>query len=252
MERVILKATIREEFGKEASSRVRKSGSVPAVVYKKASKVIPLMVDARELFHVLHTSAGGNVIITLQIDSPAGDKGHSDKKDKTVIVKEIQHDPVKGEVIHLDFQEISLTDKITVDIAIETKGEPEGVKTEGGVLDHPIKELHIECLPTEIPEKIDVHVEALKIGDGIRIEELDVPAGIKVLNEPEQVVCSVIPPKAEEEPTEEELAEQEAAEPEVITEKKPEDAAGEQEEAGQHKEKKEEKQKEEKDKEEKK
>jgi len=223
MEKVTLKAVIREEFGKEASNRLRKTNCVPAVVYKKASKAIPLQVDAKELFHVLHTSAGGNVIITLEIDSVA--KGQAKKKDKTVIVKEIQYDPIKGNVIHLDFQEISLTDRITVNIAIETKGEPEGVKADGGILDHPIKELHIECLPTEIPEKIDVHVEALKIGDSIRVKDLSIPAGIKVLNDKEQVVCSVVPPKMEEELTEEEQAAQESAEPEVIREKKPEEAA---------------------------
>jgi len=223
MEKVILKAEIREEFGKEAGSRMRKAGIVPAVVYKKASKALSLKVDAKELFHVLHTSAGANVIIGLSIASK--DKAHANKRDKTVIIKEIQYEPIKGDVLHLDFHEISLTDKINVSIAIETKGEPEGVKADGGTLDHPTKELNVECLPTEIPERIDVHVETLKIGDTIRVKDLSVPAGITVLNDPEQTVCSVVPPKVEEEVTEEEIATEAATEPEVIREKKPEEGA---------------------------
>ena len=218
MEKVTLKAEIREEFGKEAGSRTRKAGMVPAVVYKKASKALSLTVDARELFHVLHTTAGANVIIALNIVSK--DKA---KKDRTVIIKEIQYHPIRGDVLHLDFHEISLTDKITVNIAIETKGEPEGVKADGGTLDHPLKELSIECLPTEIPERIDVHVEPLMIGDTIRVKDLDIPDGITVLSDLEQTVCSVVPPKVEEEITDEEAASEEAAEPEVIREKKQEE-----------------------------
>ncbi|MDP8292402.1 MAG: 50S ribosomal protein L25 [Candidatus Orphnella occulta] len=223
MEKVILKAEIREEFGKESGSRMRKSGIVPAIVYKQGDKALPLKVDARELFHVLHTSAGGNVIINLNIASD--DKAKSAKNDKTVIIKEIQYHPIKGDVLHLDFHEISLTDKINVTIAIETKGEPEGVTSDGGILDHPTKELHVECLPTEIPERIDVHVEMLKMGEGIRVKDLDIPDGITVLNDPEQTVCSVVVPKAEEEVSEEEAASEEVAEPEVIREKKPEEGA---------------------------
>ncbi len=221
MEKVTLKADIRQEYGKEAGGRMRKAGLVPAVVYKKGSKTLSLQVDARELFYVLHTSAGGNVIITLNIRSK--DEGQANKKARTVIIKEIQCHPIKGDVLHLDFHEISLTDKITVNIAIETKGEPEGVKVDGGTLDHPLKELNVECLPTKIPERIDVLVDPLKIGDAIRVKDLNIPDGVTVLDDLEQTVCSVVPPKVEEEITDEEAAAAEAAEPEVIKEKKPED-----------------------------
>jgi len=221
MEKVILKAEIREEFGKELNSKIRKSGAVPAVVYKKGEKALALQVDAKALFHALHTSAGGNVIITLEIDSKG--KAKAAKQDKTVIIQEIQHHPIKGDILHLDFHEISLTDKINVNIAIETKGEPEGVGNEEGILDHPLKEINIECLPTDIPERIDVHVESLKMGEAIRVKDLVIPAGVTVLTDSEQTVCSVIHPKVEEEITDEEAASAEAAEPEVIREKKPED-----------------------------
>jgi len=223
MEKVILKAEIREEFGKELNSKIRKSGAVPAVVYKKGENALALQVDAKALFHALHTAAGGNVIITLEIDSKG--KTKVAKQDKTVIIKEIQYHPIKNDILHLDFHEISLTDKINVDIAIETKGEPEGVRNDGGTLDHPLKEINIECLPTDIPERIDVPVESLKMGETIRVKDLVIPAGVTVLTDLEQAVCSVVHPKAEEEITDEEAASEEAAEPEIIREKKPEDDA---------------------------
>ena len=211
MEKVILKADIREELGKEANRKLRAQGLIPGVVYKKGSKALSLKVDTKKFFNILHTSAGENVIITLQI---------KEKEDKTVIIKEIQYDPVREDMFHVDFHEISLTEKITVNIPIEPKGEPEGVKTDGGILDHPLKELEIECLPTQIPERIDVRVENLKIGDAIRVKDLDIPEGITVLNDPEITVLSVVPPRVEEEP--EEGLEEAAGEPEVIREKKPE------------------------------
>jgi large subunit ribosomal protein L25 len=218
MEKMILKAQLRTELGKEAGQRLRNQGIVPAVVYKKAQQTLSVGVSAKDMFRILHTSAGENVIITLDIGS--GDK--SAAQEKTVIVKELQYHPIKGDILHIDFHEISLTEKIKVDIPIETKGEPVGVKSDGGTLDHPIKELSIECLPTDIPEKIYVQVENLKIGDSIRIRDLEIPAGIALLGEPEQVVVSVVPPEAEPAEPEEGLLAEQAAEPEVIRQKKTE------------------------------
>jgi large subunit ribosomal protein L25 len=220
MERIVLKADLRKGLGKEANNRLRKQGKVPAVVYKKAHETMHLEVNARDLFSILHTAAGENVIITLDI-AAGTQKGR--ETEKTVIIKEIQYHPINTEILHLDFHEISLTEKITVDVPVETKGEPVGVKSDGGILDHPVKELSVECLPTQIPEKIYVHVENLKIGDAIRIKDLEIPADIKVLNDPEQTVVSVVPPQAEEEAAEEEVLTEEAAEPEVIREKKPDE-----------------------------
>jgi len=223
MEKITLKANTREAFGKEAGNRLRKAGVVPSIVYKKAEKSIPIAVNKKDLFSVLHTSAGENVIIALEIFSQ--EKSKTPDMEKTVIIKEVQYHPIKGEILHLDFQEISLTEKITVEIPIETKGEPVGVKSDGGILDHPIKELNIECLPADIPEKIYVNVENLKIGDAIRVKDLDIPSNITVLDDPEQTVASVVPPEAEEVVSEEEALTEAASEPEVIKQKKPEDAA---------------------------
>lgn len=219
MEKVILNATSREELGKQASKRLRRLGSIPAVVYKKGKETLPVKVESKELFHVLHTSAGENVIITLKVKG--GAKESKPVKSKTVIIKEIQYEPIKGDILHLDLNEISLTEKITVNVPIEVKGEPQGVKADGGVFDHPTKELQVECLPTDIPERIEVHVEELKIGDSIRVKDLVVPADVKVLTDPELTVLSVMPPHVEK--PAEEVAEEEIAEPEVIMEKKPEE-----------------------------
>ncbi|TSA57440.1 50S ribosomal protein L25 [bacterium] len=221
MEKITLKANTREVIGKEAGNRLRKAGIIPAVVYKRAEKAIPLAVNERNLFSTLHTSAGENVIIALEIFSQ--EKSEKPDMEKTVIIKEVQYHPIKRKILHIDFQEIALTEKITVEIPIETKGEPVGVKSDGGILDHPIKELNIECLPTDIPEKIYVNVENLKIGDAIRVKDLDIPSNITVLDDPEQAVVSVVPPEAEELVSEEEALTEAAAEPEVIKQKKPEE-----------------------------
>jgi large subunit ribosomal protein L25 len=222
MEKIILKADKRDSTGKEAGNRMRKNGVIPAIVYKRAENAVPIGVTLKDLFPVLHTTAGENVIISMEIFN----RENPEKPDmeKTVIIKEIQYHPVKGDILHLDFQEISLTEKITVEIPIETKGDPIGVKSDGGILDHPIKELSIECLPTEIPEKIFVNVENLKIGDSIRVKDLNIPSGVTVLDDPEQTVASVVPPEAEEVVSEEEALTDAATEPEVIKQKKPEDA----------------------------
>ncbi|NQT95678.1 MAG: 50S ribosomal protein L25 [Candidatus Omnitrophica bacterium] len=220
MEKVILNAETRQEHGKQFNKKLRAESIIPAVTYKKGKHTLPLKVDGKELFHILHTSAGENAIITLKIKD--ADKGET--KDKTVIIKDIQYGPIKGNILHVDFHEISLTEKITVNVSVEAKGEAEGVKVDGGVLDHPIKEIQIECFPTQIPEKIDVHVEELKIGDSIRVKDLEVPEEVTVLSDPEQTVISVMAPRVEE-VVEEEVVEGEAQEPEVIREKKPEDEA---------------------------
>lgn len=214
MEKVVLNAEIREKLGKQASKRLRAEDAIPVVVYKKGKGTLSLKVNSRELFHILHTSAGENVIIALKVNS-----GNKDVKEKTVIIKEIQYGPIKADVLHVDFHEILLTEKIAVDVPIEPKGEPEGVKSDGGILDHPTKELHVECLPTQIPERIEVHVEKLKIGDAIRVKDLIVPPEVTVLSDPELTVVSVVPPRVEE--VEEEVVEEGLQEPEVIGEKKP-------------------------------
>jgi len=220
MAEIKLKVNAREEIGKESVKKLRRRGLVPAVVYKGKDS-LNIKMSANEFLDVIRTKAGENVIVTLQME---GEKvsAKSKKASRTAIIKEIQYHPVKGDVLHVDFNEISLTEEITVKVPIAAKGEAEGIK-EGGVLEHVLWEIEVECLPTQIPENIPVDVSALKIGDSILVKDLKVPAEVKVLADPETTVISMAAPHVEEE--EEAKPEEELVEPEVIMEKKPEEEA---------------------------
>lgn len=209
MREINLKAKIREEIGKEAVKKLRHQGFVPAVAYKGKNS-ISIKVPAKDFLDVINTKAGENVVINLQVEGK--------KASRTVIIKEIQYHPIKGDTLHIDFNEISLTEAITVKVPIKVLGEAEGVK-EGGVLEHIFWELEVECLPTQIPEDIPVDVSSLKIGDSILVKDLQVPAGVKILSDPETTVISVAVPHVEE--AEVVKPEEELVEPEVIMEKKP-------------------------------
>ena len=217
MEKVELSAELREEIGRLRVKKLRVQGEVPAVVYKKGEETINIKLSKRELVRVLHTSQGENVVVTLKL------KNQDRVQPKTVIMKEIQHEPLKSEILHVDFNEISLAEKVTVNVSIVAKGESIGVK-EGGVLEHALWEVEIECLPSEIPENIEVDVTGLGIGDTIHVKDLILSKGINVLTDMEQPVLSIEPPAPEE--VEEVAVEPEgeavAKEPEVISEKKEE------------------------------
>lgn len=214
MEQVELKAEIRKEIGKEAARLLRQQGLIPAVVYGAAAETINIKVGARDFEKALHTSAGENVLVNLKL------AGAGRKAERTVIIKEIQYDPVKGDIYHLDFKHISLKEAIKVKVPVATKGESPGVK-EGGSIEQILWEVEVECLPTQIPEKIEVELSDLKIGDAVHVKELDFPEGVEVLNPPEDVVVSCVPPKVVVE--EVVPAAEEVAEPEVIGKKKEEE-----------------------------
>ena len=222
MEKITLKAVVREESGKSACKHIRKDGKIPGVVYKDGKKGFSIQVDRKEFWRVLHTDAGINVIITMEIEGK--EKGAA----KTVIVKETQLDPLSDKIIHVDFHEISLKEKLKVKVPIEIKGEAVGVAGGKGVFSQILWELEVECLPTDIPEHIIVNVESLKIGDAIHVKELVVPKEVTVLEDADQVVASVHVPEAEEE-AEAAEGEEGAAEPELIKKGKTE-AEGEEEE----------------------
>lgn len=212
MEKVILKAEIREESGKRIAKALRKKDAVPAVVYKGGKDAMKLQISVRDFEQVLHTKAGENVIVTLKISG--GDKA---AKDKTVLIKEIQREPIKDKILHVDFNEISLTEALKVKVPLVAHGEPEG-KKDGGTLEHVMWELEVECLPTAIPEKIEVEVSPLKIGEAIYVKNIVAPEGVKVLSDPELIAMIVKPPKVEA--PKEEAAAEAPAEPELIRKKK--------------------------------
>lgn len=217
MEKVILEAQVRKGLGKTDAKTLRKQGLVPCVCYKAGKESLHLKVGYRELWRVLHTKAGENVLVTLSIAD-----GEKALKDKTVLIKEIQHEPVADKVIHVDFNEISLTEKIQVNVPLATRGEPEGVMKEGGVLDHVLWELQVECLPMDIPQKIELEIAHMKIGDDVLVKDITPPPGIKILNDPEQIAIAIHPPHVEK-PAEELAAEGAPEEPEIIKKGKKEE-----------------------------
>ena len=218
MEKIILKAQVRTLTGKKVAKDLRNQGVVPANVYKGSNGAVSLQVVKRELRDVLSTKAGENVIITLKI---SGDTGGAAVKDRTVQIKEIQREPIMDEILHVDFNEISLTEMLKVNVPLASKGEPVGVKVEGGVLEHIMWELQVECLPTDIPEKIDVDISSMKIGDSIFVKNITVPEGVKILNDGELIVMSVKAKKVEA--PKEEVAVEGAEAPELIRKKKEEE-----------------------------
>ncbi|MFA5356509.1 MAG: 50S ribosomal protein L25 [Candidatus Omnitrophota bacterium] len=212
MEEIILEIQPREETGKSKVKELREKGFIPAIIYAEGKKSQNIKVSHKELWHQIHQHRLEGVVITLKI---AGDK----QKGKSCLIKEIQYDPVKGDIIHVDFNEISLTKAIKVNIPVVAKGEPVGVKQEGGSLEHILWEIEVECLPTDIPKDIEIDISQLKIGDAIHIKDISFPAGVKVLNAPDSMVLSVTEP-VKEEAAEPAAEGEEAKEPEVIKEKK--------------------------------
>ena len=176
---------------------------------------LSLEISGDDLDDVLQTKAGENVIITLKIS------GEGSPKDKTVLIKEIQREPIKDGILHVDFNEISLTETLKVNVPLASKGEAVGVKVDGGILEHVMWELQVECLPTDIPEKIEADITNLKIGDSLHVKDIAVPAGVKVLNDPE-LIAMIVKAQKVEAPKEEVVAEG-AAEPELIRKKKEEE-----------------------------
>ena len=217
MDPMRLEASVRPETGKKISKALRREGTIPGVVYGEGHTPTSLTLTAKDLARVLHTGAGGNVLITLTV-KPV-DAGAA-QPDRTVLIKEIQTHPVTAQVLHVDFQQISLTKQIQVTVPLQFVGEAIGVKQDGGRLDHLLWEVRVECLPTQIPKRIDVDVAALKIGDSLQIKDLKVPAGIKLLHDPSVGIAACLQPVVEKAL---DAAEGAPVEPEVITAKKPDE-----------------------------
>ena len=212
MKTVPLKANLRDGVGKQKAKQIRLKKNIPAIVYGHGIKPTPIVVTQDDFQKVIHTKAGENVVIFLNIDG-------AKKSEKTVVIKEIQHNPVTDAIEHVDFAAISLTEKIKVKVPLHVKGEAPGLK-EGGILDVVHHEVEVECLPTDIPEKIDHDISQMGIGDAVHVRELKFPAGVIPQLSADEVVIAIHAPKAEEvTPV---AAEEAPSEPEVITKKKEE------------------------------
>jgi large subunit ribosomal protein L25 len=219
MEVLTVTGTKRDTVGKEGARKIRQRGLIPGVIYNSSTTSIPVTVDPKQIIKILRSSTGGNTIFQFSLE---GER----QTERRVIIRDLQYHPIKETLLHVDLYEISLDEEITVKVPIELVGEAKGVAN-GGVLNHLLWELEIECLPTRIPPKIEVDVSALDIGDIITVADLPIPEQVKVLQDPEDPVVSVTFVTVKEE-AEEEAAE--VTEPEVIGRKREEEAEEEEEE----------------------
>jgi len=218
MEIVELKASVRSQTGKKGARECRKQGLLPGVFYGRGDQPTPVAVNPKELDRVLHTHAGGNAIIRLALEG-------RDSEPVTVVVKELQVESIKGTMRHVDFCKIFLDQEIRSTVPFKVMGESPGVKN-GGILEHTLWELEIECLPLNIPDYIEVDVSGLNIGDSVAVSDLKVPEGITVLTDESVSVVSIAAPRVEEVVEVAPEAEVEGPEPEVIGTKPEREAKG--------------------------
>ena len=218
MEEIKLEVHLRERVGSRKIRSVRRESFVPGVVYGGKEKPMHIKVDRKSYERIKRHHHGQNVVFHLNLMD-----GSKKLKDYPVLVKEEQHDPVWDNLLHIDFHRISLTEVIQVKVAIAVKGEAVGVKRDGGSLEQHLWELDVMCLPTQIPEKIEVDVKDLKIGDSVHVKDLTLPQGIKTKHDPEGLVLSVVHSMREEAAA---VTPSEAPEVVVTKEKEKKDAAG--------------------------
>ncbi len=213
---VKLSATRRTGIGRSAVRKIKAQGAVPAVIYGGGNKAEPLQVSRRDISLLLSHASGENILVELEID---GEKGG-----RLALMQEVQHAPLGGGILHVDFHAVSMDEMIEADVPLEPSGIPEGVKTFGGLLEQNIRSLEIECLPRDLPDVITVDVTRLNIGDSIHVRELPLPEGVTTRVPADLTAFSVLAPKVEEEPVA--AATEAAAAPEVITAKKEETPDG--------------------------
>lgn len=210
----------REGTGKSVAKRLRRSGKVPAILYGGAAAV-PITVDPRDVLRLIHGHEGSTQLLTLGFDGSS--------ESRMAIIRDMQFDPVSESLVHVDLQEVAMDRPITVSVAVHPVGEPAGVRDQQGILNLVMHEVTVSCLPSLIPERIDADVSALMIGDVLTIAQLAAPAGVRILNDPNQAVATVSPPRAEEVPAAAVAAAAVTApaEPEVLTERKPKEPVAE-------------------------
>jgi large subunit ribosomal protein L25 len=178
-----LTAERRADHGKGVARKLRAAGRVPAVLYGHGQETQALSVDAHDMFKVLHTSAGANVLVDLKVE----------KDEHLVLPREIQRNHIKGTIVHVDFLVVSRTETIQVNVEIVDIGEAPGVK-QGGVVDHHLREVLVECFPQDVPEHLEADVSGLDLNDVLHVSDLVAPKGVTILTSPEETVLAVIVP----------------------------------------------------------
>jgi large subunit ribosomal protein L25 len=192
MKSVPLKAYPRTQVQRAEVKKLRASGRVPATIYGRQAKPQNLEINAKEIGDLIHHSVSENLLVDLSVENDARAK-------RLALVQEIQHHPVDGKVLHVDFHEVAENEKVTVQVPVETSGEAAGVKNGGGVLEHVLFKLKVRCLPKDLPEQIVLDVSLLEIGKAIHIGDIKPPAGVEIIGDKHISVVAVAAPRAEEE-----------------------------------------------------
>ncbi|MFY9139484.1 MAG: 50S ribosomal protein L25/general stress protein Ctc [Thermacetogeniaceae bacterium] len=211
METVKLSAQYRERSSKGAVRALRRQGETPAVLYGRGVGNMLIKVPTKELEQILNNHVIGSTLIDLDVDK--GDQ----KESYLVMCREVQRDPLRRELLHADFFQIELTQEIQTEIPVVLIGEPQGVQ-KGGILQHMLREVTVSCLPTNLPEHIEIDISGLDVGEQVTVGDLEAPEGVEILSDPESVIALIVAPTLEEEVTEEEAEEGAAEEAAVESE----------------------------------
>lgn len=189
MEQINLSAKKRENTGKGPARRLRSSGLIPAILYgAHVQNAISLTLDNKELEKVLHTGAGGNVLVSLSLEG--------DKKPRMVMFKEIMRHPLTRSIAHVDLFEVLMDHKVTVEIPLHIVGKAQGIAL-GGIVQQEARRVKVECLPSNIPDSLDIDVTPLGIGQSLHVRDIQLTAGIKILADADMTVVSVVAPTTE-------------------------------------------------------
>jgi large subunit ribosomal protein L25 len=214
MERITIAVEKRGETGKGVARSLRRNYMIPAILYRGGDS-LPIKIPKKEITQFINTTSGEQVMVNLQF---------KDGENKLALMKDYQVDPTNRELLHVDFFELLLTEKVKVTVYITTTGESIGVKRDGGLLQNPLREIEIECLPDKIPGHVKIDISGLEIGQSLHVGDLKLEEGVKVLTNHSEVIANVIAPAVEAvAPVEEAAAAPEVAEPEVIKKGKKEE-----------------------------
>jgi large subunit ribosomal protein L25 len=210
-QQVKLKAQKRTVIGRNAIKKIKKEGLVPGVIYGSQAEPMALQVEARALTSVLAHALSEHVLVELEIVDG------SQSNNRLALIQEVQHHPLKRQLLHVDFHAVSATEKITSEVPIEAVGDALGVRTFGGLLEYSLRTLEVECFPQDLPEIVRIDVTNLNIGEALHVRDIPLPSGVESLTDGDLTVVSVVASRVGEEVVE--TAETPAT-PEVITEKK--------------------------------
>jgi large subunit ribosomal protein L25 len=200
MKQIVLSTKIRQGSGKKSAHKIRAGGSIPGILYGHKEEPISLTVPEHELWQMLHHSSSEHLILKLKIED-------SKEGDILTLVRDVQHHPVTGEILHIDFQRISMAEKIKVGVPVDLNGIARGVKEFGGILDHGVREVNVKCTPGEIPEALHIDVSEMEIGNSVHLRDIMMHyPNLEFLDDPSVTLAHVSPPKKLEITAEEEAA----------------------------------------------